>query len=103
MKLTSRKQFAQAQLELMRQRPVASCEAPGSRHDAEGGISGAGGPRPKADAMNPSLYSLARQVKDDVQGALDYLAPGPRQDEERARKLLLQAADRIALSGEVGL
>lgn len=77
MKLTSRKQFAQASLALMAGKP--------------------------ADPAPSSLYSLARQVKDDVQGALDYLAPGPRQDEERARKLLLQAADRIALSGEVGL
>jgi len=70
-----------------------ACEAPGSRHGPEGDISGAGGPRPQADAM--TLYALARQVKDDAQGAMDYAARGPRQDLQRARQLLARVRDAL--------
>lgn len=115
MKITSRKQFAQASLALMAGKPLDSRKGAEARRggdapqaivpparppETQRGSDRAAAPQEQplcasAPLREPDLYQLVRQAKDDVQGALDYAAPGPRQDLELSRKLLRRVRDRI--------
>ena len=69
--IRSKRQFAQAQLALMAERP------PASGHN------------------RTELHLLLRDCEAMVQGARDYLTPGPKCDPELAERLLVRMARRI--------